>query len=232
MKEGKFCDLTIIVASLNAAETLPATLASVAEAQETLATEVIVVDGGSNDETRARAAAAGADVIESPRGRGRQLAAGAKAANGRWLLFLHADTALERFWSPAANTFMNLQSNVLHAGYFKLALADAAREARRVERLANWRARTFGLPYGDQGLLVSRTLYDSVGGFSDIPLMEDVDLVRRIGKARLAELPATATTSALRYKRDGYILRPLRNLSILGLYLLGVPPQQLVRLYG
>src|SRR5205814_10407768 len=109
--------------------------------------------------------------------------------------FLHADTVLEPFWSTTATTFMGVRSNLLRAGYFKFALDDREAPARRIERLANWRARKFGLPYGDQGLLMSRTLYDSLGGFSDIPLMEDVDIVRRIGKSKLVELPATATTS-------------------------------------
>jgi rSAM/selenodomain-associated transferase 2 len=226
------CDLSIVIASLNAAATLGATLASLTEAAQALTTETIVVDGGSTDATPSAAKAAGAAVIESPKGRGRQLAAGAKAARGNWLLFLHADTVLEPFWSSTATNFMSVRSNLLKAGHFKFALDDTARGARRIERLANWRARTFALPYGDQGLLMSRTLYDSVGGFGDMPLMEDVDMVRRIGKSRLVELPATATTSAARYKRGGYVLRPLRNLSILSLYMLGVPPRRLAKLYG
>ena len=232
MRNAVPCDLSIIIASLNAATTLARTLASLTEAAAAMDTETIVVDGGSSDTTTTIANAGGANVIATARGRGRQLAAGAKAARGRWLIFLHADTVLEPFWSTTATTFMAVRSNFLRAGYFKLALDDQVPAARRIERFANWRSRTFGLPYGDQGLLMSRTLYNSLGGFSDIPLMEDVDIVRRIGKEKLVELPATATTSADRYKRDGYVLRPLRNLTLLSLYFLGVPPNQLVKLYG
>jgi hypothetical protein len=113
-----------------------------------------------------------------------------------------------------------------------LRLDDRSRAARRVERLVAWRCRRLGLPYGDQGLLIHRDLYREVGGFRAIPLMEDVDLARRIGRKRLLMLEADALTSAVRYRRDGFWLRPLRNLTLLGLYWLGVPPERLVRWYG
>jgi hypothetical protein len=89
-----------------------------------------------------------------------------------------------------------------------------------------------GLPYGDQGLLIARTMYDAVGGFAALPLMEDVDLVRRLGRRRLVQLPATAVSSARRYRAGGYIRRPLRNLLCLSLYFAGVPPRRIARLYG
>lgn len=232
MRNGPPCDLSIVIATLDAASTLPATIAALAEAAPAMSTEILVADGGSTDATTSVAEGAGATVLTGPKGRGRQLAAGAKAARGNWLLFLHADTVLEPYWSATATTFMALRSNLLRAGYFRLVLDDQTPAARRVERLANWRARAMGLPYGDQGLLMSRMLYDSLGGYSDIPLMEDVDFVRRIGKEKLVELPATATTSAERYKRGGYTLRPLRNLTLLSLYFVGVPPQRLAKLYG
>ena len=94
------------------------------------------------------------------------------------------------------------------------------------------RCRLFRLPYGDQGLLISRALYQRLGGFKPVPLMEDVDLVRRVGWRRLTALPSAAVTSAVRYRRDGYLLRPLRNLCCLTLYFLGVPPRAIVKLYG
>ena len=120
----------------------------------------------------------------------------------------------------------------LKAAHFKFALDDASNAARRVELMANWRARRLGLPYGDQGLLMSRKHYHALVGYLDIPIMEDVDMARRIGRQNLVELPATATTSADRYQRDGYWLRPLRNLALLALYFLGVSPQRLAKLYG
>jgi hypothetical protein len=118
------------------------------------------------------------------------------------------------------------------AATFTLAFDDASPAARRLERIVDWRARRLGLPYGDQGLLLSRALYDRVGGFRPLPLMEDVDLVRRIGRRRIRLLAARAVTSAERYRRDGWIVRPARNLGCLSLYFLGVPPALLAKLYG
>jgi rSAM/selenodomain-associated transferase 2/rSAM/selenodomain-associated transferase 1 len=225
-------DLSIVIPALNAAASIGETIGALAEARQAMRVEIIVVDGGSEDDTRARAKAAGGAVVAAPRGRGVQLVAGAKQASGRWLLFLHADTTLTASWVSAASAFMRAEANAAKAGYFKLTLDDPAPAARRIETLANWRARTLGLPYGDQGLLMSRAMYDALGGYRDLPIMEDVDIVCRIGKRRLIELPATATTSAARYRRDGFIRRPIRNLSLLVLYFLGVPPKRLVGLYG
>ena len=118
------------------------------------------------------------------------------------------------------------------AGYFDLALDDEAPAARRLERVVAWRCRALGLPYGDQGLLIARGLYDAVGGFAPIPLMEDVDLARRLGRHRLAPIAAQAVSSARRYRRDGYLRRSLRNLLCLSLYFAGVSPARIARLYG
>lgn len=225
-------DLSIVIPTLNASPRISETLRALEESHDILSVQTIVVDGGSEDDTASRAQAAGAHVVSAARGRGTQLSAGAKEARGRWLLFLHADTTLEPFWSTTAASFMRGKGNALRAGYFTFALDDASSAARRVEVLTNWRARKLGLPYGDQGLLMSRTLYDSLVGFLDLPIMEDVDMVRRIGRKNLVELPAIATTSSERYKRDGYVLRPLRNLSLLSLYFLGISPRRLARLYG
>jgi rSAM/selenodomain-associated transferase 2/rSAM/selenodomain-associated transferase 1 len=225
-------DLSIVIPTLNAGASVAKTIASLGAADETMRVEIIVADGGSDDDTRARAAAAGATVVMAPRGRGVQLAAGAKRASGRWLLFLHADTTLPPSWHSIIEAFMRGENHAQKAAYFRLAFDDASRGARRVAALANWRARALGLPYGDQGLLLSRATYDALGGYRDMPIMEDVDVVRRIGKARLVELPAAVTTSAERYRRDGYLLRPMQNLGLLALYYLGVSPRLLVRLYG
>ncbi len=232
MKGNGAIDLSIIVPTLNAGTRIGETLGALEEAREIMAVETIVVDGNSDDDTVAKATAAGARVLSVARGRGSQLSSGAKEASGRWLLFLHADTTLEPFWSTTVASFMRGKGNALRAAYFTFALDDASSAARRVEVLANWRARKLGLPYGDQGLLMSRTLYQSLVGYLDIPIMEDVDIVRRIGKSKLVELPATATTSSERYKRDGYVWRPVKNLSMLSLYFMGVSPRRLAKLYG
>jgi len=194
--------------------------------------EIVVADGGSGDGTPGLAERLGARVIAVERGRGRQLAAGAKAARGDWLLFLHADTRLDPGWRGAAANFIAEPANAERAGYFRFALDDTASQARRVERWTHWRCRRLGLPYGDQGLLIARGYYEALGGHRPLTMMEDVALVRRIGKRRLVALSPCAVTSAKRYQRDGYVRRPLRNIFCLGLYFLGLPPRLIARLYA
>lgn len=213
--------LSVVVPTLNAAATLPACLAALGEADE-----ILVVDGGSADGTARIAEAAGARLIHSPKGRGLQLGAGAEAARGDWLLFLHDDTILGADWRGAVAAHVARAPR--EAACFRFRLDDPAWQARLIER--GVAARRF--PYGDQGLLISRALYEAVGGYRPLPLMEDVDLVRRLGRRRLALLDADAITSAARWRREGWARRSARNAGLLLLYRLGVSPQRLAMLYG
>jgi rSAM/selenodomain-associated transferase 2 len=194
--------------------------------------EIIVVDGGSSDQTKAIAKKAGVKVLDAPKGRGTQLNAGAEAARGDWFLFLHADTRLADGWQQVVTGFMNNPANPGKAAAFRFALDDASRAARWLENMVAWRCRALALPYGDQGLLISKALYTALDGFGSEPLMEDVDFVCRIGRARLRILDVPATTSAERYRKGGWVLRPLRNLGCLSLYFLGFPAPMIARLYG
>jgi len=218
--------LSVVIPTLNAASTLSRTLFGLGEWP---AAQIVVADGGSSDGTVALAHVHGLEVVAAARGRGIQLAAGARAARGDWLLFLHADTALAPGWRAPAEAFID--SGSARAGYFRFALDDDGPAARRLERMVAWRCRRLGLPYGDQGLLISRRCYDAVGGFRPLPLMEDVDLARRLGRARLSPIDHEAVTSAARYRTAGYRRRSARNLLCLGLYFLGLPPHALARLY-
>lgn len=225
--------LTIVIPTLNAERHLPRTLSALVNgAVRGLVREVVVSDGGSTDMTEAIADAAGAEFIRAPRGRGQQLAAGARHAKGPWLLFLHADTVLEGAWEDEVERFIEHAGQGDAAAAFHFALDDLSPAARRLEAMVAWRCWLLALPYGDQGLLLSKRFYERLGGYAAMPLMEDVDMVRRIGRGRLHTLRARAVTSAQRYRSDGYLLRPLRNLSILTLYALNVPPRVLARLYG
>lgn len=220
--------LSIVIPAFNAAKTLSSTLAALGDG-----VEIIVVDGGSTDGTAPLARRLGARVVEgAPRGRGSQLAAGAAATGGDWLLFLHADTVLDPGWREDALRFIAAPENAEKAAVFRFALDDPSPQAKRLERLVALRGRVLDLPYGDQGLLIHRDFYRRLGGFRPLPLMEDVDLVRRIGRNRLTTLPASALTSAERWRREGWHRRSLRNLGCLGLYFLGVPPRFILRLYG
>ncbi len=230
-KPGVRPDLSIVIPTLNAARALPNTLRALAVPGPHRSCEVLAVDGGSSDGTAAIAEDHGARVVESAPGRGTQLSEGARHAGGRWLLFLHADTVPERGWADAVFRHCGDPANRERAATFRFALDDSSRAARRLEAIVAWRTAALGLPYGDQGLLISRGFYDSLGGFRPLPLMEDVDIVRRIGRRRLDVLDVAAVTSAVRYRRAGYLRRSGRNLVCLGLYFLGVPPGAIARLY-
>jgi rSAM/selenodomain-associated transferase 2 len=225
--------LSVVIPARNAAAVVAGCLEALAPARAAgVVDQVILVDGGSRDDTASVAAAHGARVLATDPGRGRQLAAGARAASGDWLLFLHADTRLSPGWTRAAAAFMDSRVGAETAAVFRLAFDEDTRGARRTAGLANWRTRRLGLPYGDQGLLIGRALYNAVGGYPDMPLMEDVALARRLGRGRLQVLDAEAITSAARYRRDGWWWRSTCNLSLLSLYFLGLPPRVLKRLYG
>lgn len=225
--------LSVIIPGLNAAASLPETLGALVPGVVTgLIKEVIMVDGGSSDATCGIALDTGCKLIATAPGRGAQLALGAGAARGEWLLFLHADTVLSPGWENEAAHFMSHAQSRALAGVFRFALDDFCPAARRLEFMVAWRCKLFALPYGDQGLLIHSSLYDALGGYGDLPLMEDVDLVRRIGRKRLVYLRSQAVTSAARYAREGYLRRPLRNLLCLSLYFLRAPASVIARLYG
>lgn len=224
--------LSVVIPTLDAARQLPAAAAALTPGvAQGLVKELIVSDGGSSDQTLEIADALGARIVRGDRGRGRQLAAGAGAARAPWLLFLHADTVLEMGWERHAARFMERAGDPARAAAFTFAFDDDAREARAIARWVARRNRWLGLPYGDQGLLISRAHYDSLGGFRPLPLMEDVDLARRIGRRALVILEARAFTSADKYRRDGWRRRAWRNLGLVALFYLGVAPERIARLY-
>ncbi|AEI94928.1 TIGR04283 family arsenosugar biosynthesis glycosyltransferase [Roseobacter litoralis] len=218
--------ISVIIPTLNAETCLGACLASLMPGVEAgLIRELIVTDGGSTDATVEIAKEWGAEVLEGSASRGAQLARGCRAAQGDWLLVLHADTRLNEAWvGPVAK---HLRSP--DAAWFRLAFEDGGGAGRMVAAWANLRSR-MGLPYGDQGLLVPATLYARVGGYPNQPLMEDVAIARAL-KGHLIGLDVIATTSAARYKKQGWLRRGARNLWTLIRYFAGTPPQQLAQSY-
>ena len=221
--------LSIVIPTLNAEKNLPATLACLIAGGFQL--ELIIADGGSCDKTPAIAAEHGAKFTATLGGRGAQMASGAMYSTGDWLLFIHSDTHPQPGWKHIVKSFIENPKNRFQAAYFKFSLNDSSPAARRLERIVDWRCRTFGMPYGDQGLLISREFYDLLGGIATIPLMEDVDIVRRIGLKRLTQLNAAAVTSAERYRKNGYLLRSTTNLLCLVLYFAGLPPRLIAEMY-
>jgi rSAM/selenodomain-associated transferase 2 len=228
--------ISVIIPTLNAQAGLAGTLAGlVPAAVDGLIREAIVADGGSSDRTEDIVDSAGAVLVRSAAGRGAQLATGAARARFPWLLFLHADTVLDPGWEREAALFMekvDTGERPLAAAAFRFALDDTGFGPGLLERLVAARCAALRLPYGDQGLLIPRRLYEEIGGYRPLALMEDVDLVRRLGRRRLVMLRARAVTSADRFRREGYVLRSGRNLACVALYALRVPTGVISRIYG
>lgn len=232
--------LSVIIPTLNAAPQIgPCLAALVPAAVEGLVSEVVIADGGSRDGMAAIADQAGAHFVEAGQGRAMQLRAGAERAKSQWYLFLHADTVLEPGWERSVIRFLERTEGTSSdygksgpAAAFRFALDDGSGAARRLESLVRLRLFLMKLPYGDQGLLIHRRHYEALGGYADLPLMEDVDMIRRIGRRNLVLLDARAVTSADKYRRDGYLKRSTRNLGLLLLYFLGFSPRRLARLYS
>jgi len=227
--------ISVIIPTRDAEATLAPTLAAlIPAAVDGIVREVIVADGGSVDRTLTIAENAGVEIVETAPGRGLQLRAGAQRARFPWLLFLHADTELAPDWVTTAVSFMdNVDAgrSPPSAAAFRFRLLDEGWKPRALEAAVALRCALFRLPYGDQGLLISRALYDQIGGFKEQPLMEDVDLVRRLGRRRLRILRADAVTSAVRYRSEGYARRILRNQACMALYAAGVSPDRIAAHY-
>ena len=194
--------------------------------------ELIVVDGGSNDQSADIALSSGATLVRTHAGRGHQMRIGAHRASSPWLLFLHADTRVDEGGWQSVWEYIADQRSAERAATFRFALDDHSWQARLVALGVGARVRMLALPYGDQGLLIHRSLYDRVGGFADLPIMEDVDLVRRLGRRRLARLRGTAVTSAQRWHRRGWVGQSALNLLCLARFVLGASPQSIAKLYG
>ncbi len=226
--------VSVIIPTLNASPRLAACLdALVTSAINGVVKEVVIVDGGSRDETLQIADGFGARVINAPPGRGGQLSKGADIARGDWLLFLHADTVLESGWTREIQHF--IEARVYDAGVFTLAFDADGLAAKLVAAGAMMRTRLVKSPYGDQGLLISRKVYDEIGGFRDMPLFEDVDIVKRLLRKNETMtfhiFRSKAVTSAERYEREGYARRVVKNFILFARYQLGAAPEKLVQDY-
>jgi len=217
--------LSIVVPTRNEAARLAATLDAIRSGGDA---EVLVVDGGSHDETTQIAASRGARVLHGPVGRAAQMNAGARAASGSVLLFCHADTHLPAGYEGLVRAALDREGAVL--GAFDLALRGEERALRRIERGVRWRSRTRRLPYGDQALFLRRSVFERLGGYADLPIMEDYDLVvraRRLGRVVIAA--GSASTSARFWREHGMLRGTLRNHALVLGWRLGVAPQTLAR---
>jgi rSAM/selenodomain-associated transferase 2 len=219
--------ISIVIPVLNEASQIQTCLSTLQQSPDV---EVIVVDGGSCDETVDRATACGVYVIESLPGRSLQMNRGAETATGDILLFLHVDTQLPHQFVSAIPQTLG-QPNVV-AGAFELQIGGTLAGLRWVEWGVKWRSHLFQLPYGDQAIFMRATTFQQIGGFPELPIMEDFELVRRLKQlGRVAIAPYPVTTSARRWEKLGVLKTTLLNQLMIIAYLLGVSSDRLVRWY-
>lgn len=221
---------SVIVPVLGEAGRINALVDNVRTAGYGLPIEILVVDGDPAGGTIRAIDRQGVAGLTAPRGRGSQQNAGAAAAAGDYLLFLHADTRLPAGAFQAAAELLETKAEL---GAFSLAIRSGHPLLRLIAAGATWRSRFFSLPYGDQALFLRRDIFEAMGGFADIPVMEDVELVRALRRAggRVGILAQRVTTSARRWRAGGILRTTLRNLLLLLLFSLGVPPGRLARHY-
>ena len=220
--------ISIIMPVLNEAELVERSLAAI---EKTPDLEIVVVDGGSQDGTVELAKAANVKVFSAPAGRARQMNAGAAAATGEILLFLHADTRLPAGFEMLVHQSLERPGSV--AGAFRLQIDGSMPCLRAIELGVNWRSRLLGLPYGDQAIFLPATVFKEIGGFPDLPIMEDFELIGRLKRrGRIAIAPARAITSARRWQKLGIWKTTAINQLAIAAYLLGVSPHRIARWYS
>lgn len=220
--------ISIIIPAINEADHIANTIESIGPGNKK---EVIVVDGGSKDHTVEIAKSLGAKVITSAPPRARQMNRGADQATGEILVFLHADTRLpEKFEIVIFNSFKHPK---MVAGAFELRMDSSMPGLRLIERLANWRSRCLKMPYGDQAIFISSKVFHEIGGFPDIPIMEDFELIRRLRKqGNIVTAPAPVFTSARRWQNFGILKTTVINQIVIAAYVMGIAPEVIARWYG
>jgi rSAM/selenodomain-associated transferase 2 len=223
------CDrISVVVPALNEERHLPGALKSAAAGENV---EIIVVDGGSSDTTVKSARIAGAKGIQTEAGRARQMNAGAKEAGGEILLFLHADTLLPLGWDRYIRNTLRMRG--VCAGAFEFSLDSKLPGIRFIERAANFRSRSLQIPYGDQAIFMTRSTFHTMGGFAEVPIMEDLEMVRRLRRlGRIHTVSAAVVTSARRWEKLGVWRTSLANQLLLLAYFCGISPGLLARWYS
>ena len=200
--------ISIIIPTINEANNLPLLLSDLSIIKKE--GEIIIVDCGSEDKTIDLANIYGAKVFKSKeKNRGLQLDMGANNSSGDWLIFLHADTRLTHDWFRKINSVLKKNKNYIY--YFKFKINHKKIIYRVLEILVNFRSQYFKKPYGDQGLIIHRTTYFKNNGYRKIPLMEDVDFVRRLSKKDLKQLNLPIFTSSRKWERTNIFLQALKN---------------------
>ena len=223
--------ISIIIPVLNEQERINALIAGIRRLSPTGPREIIVVDGDARGSTISAVSDTAVKKVLSGRGRGRQMNSGAALATGQVLLFLHADTDLP---TDALALIDDAMRGTVHAaGAFDLGIKSGRRIFRLTERYVAIRTRLTRVPFGDQAIFIRRSVFEQLGGYRELPLMEDIELMTRLRKAgrRLRIIPKRVMTSARRWEQEGVLACTFRNWFLQAAYVLGVPPQRLSRWY-
>ncbi len=219
--------LTVIIPTLNEADRLPATLASVGRQDDV---EIVVADGGSRDATLQIARRAGVGIVSSRPGRAFQMNLGAEEAQGRFLVFLHADSRLPDGYLAEIESILAIPG--VTVGAFRFQIDAPGWGFRLIEICTNLRARLLSTPYGDQGLFLQASTWKRMGGYREIPIMEDFDLVRRLARSgKIVISSMAAPTSGRRWKQLGLVRTTLLNWAIVLAYWCGICPFRLATWY-
>jgi len=220
--------ISVIIPALNESRNIADTLENIGHGKNR---EVIVVDGGSMDNTVLIAKTLGAKVIKSSPPRSRQVNQGADAASKDILLFLHADTLLPENFNR--HVLGALAQPGVVAGAFELRIDSPVPSLRLIERITNWRSRCLNMPYGDQAIFMFSNVFRQMGGFPNLPIMEDFELIRRLRKkGDVVTLHQPVITSPRRWLNHGILKTTLINQLIVVFYFMGISPDTIVRLYG
>jgi hypothetical protein len=222
--------VSVIIPVLNEAESIQSVLQFLQSVPVENPIEIIVVDGGSQDRTVELAMATGVKVLQSQGGRAIQMNVGAQIATGEILLFLHADTRLPGGFIPLVQTTLAQPGTI--AGAFELTIAGQDWGLRWIEWTVKWRSRLLQLPYGDQAIFLKPETFTQLGGFAELPIMEDFELVRRLQPyGRIAIAPASVMTSGRRWKTLGIVRTTVINQIVILAYFMGVSPTRIARWY-
>jgi len=220
-------NVTLVIPTYNAQKTINTTLNNVSKKFQ----NIIIVDGYSKDLTKNICKKYNTQFFTSKTNRGMQLKLGGEKAGTNWIFFLHADSILQNSAIDKIAEFISIDKNNYKAAAFKLKFNQKNIYASCLSKIVFFRSKYFKLPYGDQGLIISKTFYNKIGGFKPLPIMEDVEIVKNIGFKNIQILDSYIITDSIRYKNQGWLIRPLINLYCLSLYFLGFNINYINKIY-
>ena len=227
MKKISLNQVTVVIPTYNSEKTIENTLNSICK----YFNKIIIVDADSCDLTIQMSKKYNIKIIKSLKGRGPQLILGAEHASTDWIFFLHSDTIIKKNNIIDINQFITNTLNNNKAASFKIKFNTNNIWSNLLSKLVNIRSKYLKLPYGDQGLLISRNFYKNIGGYKNIPIMEDVEIIRTIGFRNIKILNSYIITDAARFENQGWIYRPMINLFCLTLYFLGFNINNINKIY-